>query len=34
LSYLRFGYAHNPYEEEARAAATPTPEGVSHGPPI
>ena len=22
LSYLRFGYAHNPYEEEARRAAT------------
>ena len=22
LSYLRLGYAHNPYEEEARAAAT------------
>jgi hypothetical protein len=21
LSYLRFGYAHNPYEEEARRAA-------------
>jgi hypothetical protein len=24
LSYLRLGYAHNPYEEEARRAASPT----------
>ena len=24
LSYLRFGYARNPYEEEARRAASPT----------
>jgi hypothetical protein len=25
LSYLRFGYAHNPYEEEARRAAAAPP---------
>jgi hypothetical protein len=29
LSYLRFGYVHNPYEEEARTAATPTAESLS-----
>jgi hypothetical protein len=27
LSYLRFGYARNPYEEEARWAAASTPSG-------
>jgi hypothetical protein len=34
LSYLRFGYAHNPYEEEARAASTPTAESLSQRSPI